>query len=476
MQTNKPMKVDTVIVGAGSAGLSALREVRRYTDNFLMVNDGHLGTTCAAVGCMPSKALIEAAHAFHRRLTFEEFGIQGAEGLRADIPAVLARVRRMRDGFVRGPESVPDKLGDRAVSGRARLLGPGRLEVNGDEIEARAIILAPGSRPVVPGPWRNFGDRILTTDSLFEQDDLPRRIAVVGMGAIGVEMAQALARLGLDVAGFDAAETLAGIDDRQVLEAFRPLIEAEMGLYTGASAELEDAGGTIRVSGAGGVFEADAVLVAIGRRPNIDGLGLDTLGVPLDDKGMPRIDPATLRIGDMQVFLVGDANGYRPLLHEAADEGHIAGRMAAPDASDHGLCRRTALSIVFSSPQMARVGPPLSDLDEDTTVTGKADFSDQPRARMAQTAAGLLRVHAERETGRLLAAEMCVPAAEHLAHLLALAVDRQMTVADLLAMPIYHPVLEEGLRGALRDLAEGVAAVGGSDLSDCKPMGHDALD
>ncbi len=189
MLTNKPMKVDTVIVGAGSAGLSALREVRRYTDDFLVVNDGHWGTTCAAVGCMPSKALIEAAHAFHRRLTFEEFGIQGAEGLRADIPAVLARVRRMRDGFVKGPESVPDKLGDRAVSGRARLLGPGRLEVNGDEIEARAIILAPGSRPVVPGPWRNFGDRILTTDSLFEQDDLPRRIAVVGMGAIGVEMA-----------------------------------------------------------------------------------------------------------------------------------------------------------------------------------------------------------------------------------------------------------------------------------------------
>ncbi|MEX1663246.1 FAD-dependent oxidoreductase [Thioclava sp. 15-R06ZXC-3] len=334
---------------------------------------------CAAVGCMPSKALIEAANAFHRRLTFGEFAIQGAEGLRVDIPAVLARVRRMRDGFVKGPESVPDKLGDRAVSGRARLLGPGWLEVNGDEIEVRAIILAPGSRPVVPGPWRNFGDRILTTDSLFEQDDLPRRIAVVGMGAIGVEMAQALARLGLDVAGFDAAETLAGIDDRQVLEAFRPLIEAEIGLHTGASAELEDAGGTIRVSGAGVVFEADAVLVTIGRRPNIDGLGLDTLGVALDDKGMPRIDPATLRIGDIQVFLAGDANGYRPLLHEAADEGHIAGRMAAPDSSDHGLCRRTALSIVFSSPQVARVGPPLSDLDEGTTATGEADFSDQAR-------------------------------------------------------------------------------------------------
>ncbi|MCM2563630.1 dihydrolipoyl dehydrogenase [Lutimaribacter sp. EGI FJ00015] len=470
------MKVDTVIVGAGSAGLSALREVRRYTKDFLLVNSGHWGTTCAAVGCMPSKALIEAANAFHRRGALEEFGIRGADGLHADIPAVMARVRQMRDSFVRGPESVPDKLGERALSGRARLLGPGRLEVDGKTIEARAIILAPGSRPVVPGPWRDFGDRILTTDSLFEQSNLPRRIAVIGMGAIGVEIAQALSRLGLEVAGFDAVEGLAGIDDAEILAAFRPLIESEVALHLGAPAELEAMGDAIRVTGAGGSFKADAVLAAMGRRPNIDDLGLETLGVPLDDRGMPEIEPATLRIGDLPVFLAGDANGYRPLLHEAADEGHIAGRMAAPDAEDSGLCRRTPLSIVFSAPQVARIGPPLSELNDQDIATGSAEFSNQPRARMAQTGAGILRIHAERQTGRLLAAEMCVPAAEHLVHLLALAVEAKMTVADVLAMPFYHPVLEEGLRSALRDLAKNVAGAGGSDLSDCKAIGHDALD
>ena len=149
----KHMKVDTVIVGAGTAGLSAMREVRRYTEDFLLINDGHWGTTCAAVGCMPSKAVIEAANAFHSRHTFDEFGIEGADTLRADIPAVLARVRKMRDDFVKGPKETPDELGERAISGRARLLGPGRLEVNGNHIEARAIILAPGSSPVMPKPW-----------------------------------------------------------------------------------------------------------------------------------------------------------------------------------------------------------------------------------------------------------------------------------------------------------------------------------
>lgn len=473
---NDPMKVDTVIIGAGSAGLSALREVRRYTDDYLLVNHGHWGTTCAAVGCMPSKALIEAANAFHRRHAFDAFGIRGAEGLRADIPAVLARVRMMRDSFVKGPAAVPETLGKRAISGRARLLGPGRITVNGNQIAARAIILAPGSRPVLPAPWRDFGDRILTTDTLFEQSDLPRRIAVVGMGAIGVELAQALARLGLEVAGFDASGKLAGIDDPMVLATFRPLIAAELALHLGAAARLEDLGKTIRVTGAGGSFDADAVLVAVGRRPNTDDIGLDTLGVPLDDKGMPKVDPHTLRIGTLSVFLAGDANADRPLLHEATDEGHIAGRMAAPDATGGGLCRRTPLAIVFSSPQVARVGPPLSDLDADAIATGAADFSQQPRARMAQTAAGVLRVHAKRDTGQLLAAEMCTPQAEHLAHLLALGIERKMTVADMLAMPFYHPVLEEGLRSALRDLASAVADDGGSDLSDCKPIGHDALD
>ncbi len=470
------MRVDTVIVAAGSAGLSALREVRRYTNDFLLVNDGHWGTTCAAVGCMPSKALIEAANAFHRRHTFDTFGIHGADSLRADIPAVLARVREMRDGFVKGPKAVPEELGKRAIAGRARLLGPGRLEVNGDKIEARAIILAPGSRPVVPEPWRGFGDRILTTDTLFEQADLPRRIAVIGMGAIGVEIAQALARLGLDVAGFDTGDTLAGIDDREVFAAFRPLLQSEFALHLGAPAEVEGNGDTIRVTAVGSSFDADAVLAALGRRPNIGDIGLDTLGVPLDDKGMPDIDPHTLRIGDLPVFLIGDANADRPLLHEAADEGHIAGRMAAPDAAGDGLCRRVPLSIVFCSPQVTRVGPALSELDADAIATGSADFSTQARARMAQTAAGLLRIHAKRDTGQLLAAEMCTPGAEHIAHLLALAIEAQMTVADMLAMPFYHPVLEEGLRSALRDLATAAANDGGSDLSACKPIGHAALD
>ena len=470
------MKVDTIIVGAGTAGLSALREVRRYTDDFLLVNDGHWGTTCAANGCMPSKALIEAANAFHRRHAMDSFGIRGTDTLHADIPAVLAHVRKLRDSFVAGPESVPSTLGDRAISGRARLLSPDCIAVNGDTIKARAIILAPGSQPIVPGDWAEFGDRILTTDSLFEQTDLPRRIAVIGMGAIGVEIAQALARLDITVAGFDAAEGLVGIDDAQVLAAFQPLLAREMTLHLGAPAELEAQNGAIRVSGSGDPFEADAVLAAMGRRTNAGDLGLDMLGVPLDDDGLPELDPTTLRIADLPVFLAGDANASRALQHEAADEGHIAGRNAAPDAREQSHCRRTSLSIVFSSPQVARVGQPLSALQDRRIMSAGADFSRQGRARIKGQAEGVLRVHADLSGGKILGAEMCVPAAEHLAHLLALAIERELTVSEMLAMPFYHPVVEEGLRGVLRQLQKDLPVATGSDLSGCESIGHEALD
>jgi len=468
-------KVEVVIIGSGTAGLSALREVRRETDNFLLINHGTWGTTCASVGCMPSKALIEAANAFHDRHRFDAFGIEGAQGLRADIPAILRRVRRLRDGFVKGPESVRDDLGERAIAGRARILGPDRVAVGNREIVTNSIIIATGSHPVVPKDWQDFGDRILTTDTLFEQMTLPPRIAVIGLGAIGAEMAQALARLGLDVAGFGTSQTLAGLSDPEVAAVFHQLFAKEVACHLGAPATLADMGNGIVVKGGGGSFVADVVLAAMGRHPNIDGLGLETLGVQLDEHGMPPVDPTTMRIADLPVYIAGDANGDLAILHEAADEGHIAGRNAVGDKAD-SYCRRTPLGITFTSPGVARAGQRLADLDAHEVVVGSVDFSRQGRARLAERDAGLLRIYADAKTGCLRGTEMCAPAAEHMVHLLALAIEHEMTAQDVLSMPFYHPVLEEGLRSALRQIARQLPDKGGSDLSNCPEVGFEALD
>ncbi|MDN5925718.1 MAG: dihydrolipoyl dehydrogenase [Hyphomicrobiales bacterium] len=474
-RAQKITHVDVAIVGAGTAGLAALREVRDRTDNFVLINAGPYGTTCARVGCMPSKAVIAAANAFHSRVKLEEFGIRGGERLRADIPAVFRRVRSLRDYFVSGVLKATKDLGARNISGRARLDGPTRLIVGERVIQARQIVLVPGSSPIVPEPWRALGDRILTSDALFDQEDLPSRIGVIGLGPLGAEIAQALARLGLEVHGFDGGEQIAGISDEKVAAAAQSNLAEEFAIHLGAEVELAEADGGVEIKWRGGSVNVDKVIAAIGRRPNVDGLGLKTLGVPLDEKGMPEVDPTTMRIGATPIFLVGDANGDKPLLHEAADEGHIAGLNATSEEPIR-LSRRTRLSVVFCDPGIAAVGQKAKDLDPETTLIGEASFADQGRARIMQENYGLLRLYAARRDGRLLGAEMAVPVAEHIAHLLALAIGQELTVHDLLRMPFYHPTLEEGLRTALRTIARELPPCGLSDLARCGALGIEALE
>lgn len=324
-------KFDVIIIGAGSAGLSALREVRKYTNNFILINDGPWGTTCARVGCMPSKVLIEAANAFHRRLSFEEFGIFGAEHLELDDKRVLQRVRKLRDFFVSSTLKTVNELGERAISGRAKLLSPNEITVNGQQLSACKIIIATGSRPVVPSGWKSLGKRLLTTDTLFEQEEFPKRMAVIGMGPVGLEMAQALSRLGVEVSGFNADTMIGGISDAVINQAATELISNEFKLYLGERADvMTDSANKelIKVRAGATEIEVDSVLAALGRRPNIDDIGLETLGIPLDDQGLPSFNPNTLQLEDLPVYLAGDANQYLPLLHEVADEGHIAGLSA----------------------------------------------------------------------------------------------------------------------------------------------------
>ncbi|MDP1557574.1 MAG: dihydrolipoyl dehydrogenase [Nitrosomonas sp.] len=467
--------LDVIIVGAGSAGLAALREVKKRTQRFVIINDGPWGTVCARVGCMPSKALIEAANAFYRRTTFEEFGICGASHLSVSIPDVLQRVRRLRDDFVASTLKTTEELGERAISGRARLLAPDRLEVNGQELQARNIIIATGSRPIVPSSWRGLEERLLTTDTLFEQETLPARMAVVGMGSIGVEMAQALSRLGIRVAAFSSNQTVAGLTDPQVNAVATELLEREFPMYLGDKADLNAVSEGVQVNAGSTKIVVDCVLAALGRRPNIDNLGLETLGVTLDQRGMPSVNPGTMQVADLPVFMVGDANDQVALLHEAADEGHIAGLNATQSIP---VCfnRRAPLAIVFSDPGIAVVGNHFQPLDSAKIRVGEVRFDRQGRARTGQRNKGIMRLYAEAESGRLLGAEMCAPAGEHMAHLLALAIDRSLTVQDMLRLPFYHPVLEEGLRTALRDLAAQLPAGSESDLATCSAFNSEALD
>ncbi len=424
------------------------------------------------------------------RLRFPEVIVLPVHGRRAVIELLLfstggiAEIRRATDTpavftdelhGISGVLKATEDLGSRNIAAHARLDGPNRLIAGEHVIEAKRIVLAPGSSPIVPEQWRAFGDRIITSDTLFEQKDLPRRIGVVGLGAIGVEIAQALARLGIEVYGFDGADRIAGVSDERIAQVAQDLLAQEFAIHLGAQVELAEADDGIEMRWDGGNVVVDKVIASVGRRPNLKGLGLDTLGVPLDDKGMPEVDSNTMRIGDTTIFLAGDANGQRPLLHEGADDGHIAGLNATSENPIH-LSRRIPLSVVFSDPQIASVGQRAGELNPRTILTGEVSFARQGRARTMQENYGLLRLYAARENGRLLGAEMVAPAAEHMGHLLALAIGQKLTVHDLLRMPFYHPTLEEGLRTALRMIARELPPCSISDLAGCGPIGVEALE
>lgn len=467
-------KLDVIIIGAGSAGLAAVRQVRERTDRFVLINDGPYGTTCARVGCMPSKALIEAANAYHARNKAEAFGIRGSEHLSIDIPAVLQRIRSLRDRFVSGVLKSTDALGERSIAGRARLTGPDEVEVGDKAFRARSIIIATGSRPVVPQAWQALGDRLLTTDTFFDQEALPKKMAVIGLGAIGVEVAQALARLGVEVHAFGKSERISGVSDPIVAETVRKALSEEFSIHTGYEVELSATANGVRVQAGPVDIEVDRVLAAVGRKPNLDDLGLETLGITLDKRGLPPFDRTTMQIANLPVFIAGDGNADASLLHEAADEGYIAG-VNAMATEPSCFQRRTPLAIVFSDPGIAAIGQRFTDLDVDQCLIGSVNFASQGRALTAQRNKGVLRVYAAREDARLIGSEMCAPAAEHMAHLLALAIGRGLTAHDLLAMPFYHPVLEEGLRTALRDIARQ-SEIRRPDLSACVGYQAEALD
>ena len=467
-------KQDVIIIGAGSAGLAAVRQVSKHTDKFLLINDGPYGTTCARVGCMPSKALIEAANAFHARKKAKAFGIRGSEQLEIDIPAVMRRMRELRDRFVTGVLKSTHELGERSLAGHARLLGPNQVQVGDEIFHAQRIILATGSSPVVPGPWKALGNRLLTTDTFFELETLPKRMAVIGLGAIGVEMAQAFARLGIEVHAFGISDQIAGVSDPVVAATLRKSLEQEFSIHTGHEVELSSTIEGVRIQAGSVDLEVDQVLAAIGRIPNLEKLGLDTLGVTLNARGMPPFNRTTMQIEDLPVFIAGDMNADVSLLHEAADEGFIAGMNAV---ADEPTCfqRRTPLAIVFSDPGIATIGQRYAELNPDECLIGSVDFASQGRALTAQRNKGVLRIYAASGDARLLGAEMCAPAAEHLAHLLALAISRNLTAHDLLAMPFYHPVLEEGVRTALRDIAQK-SGEKHQDLATCSNYQAEAFD
>ncbi|MCK9510404.1 MAG: dihydrolipoyl dehydrogenase [Pigmentiphaga sp.] len=455
----KIRQTDVAVIGTGTAGMNAYRAAKAAGKSAIVIESGVYGTTCARVGCMPSKLLIAAAEAAHAVHEAPGFGVHIDGKLRVDGKEVMRRVRSERDRFVGfildAVEAYPE---EDKIQGFARFVSDTVLEVDDHtRIEAKAVVIATGSTPVVFDMFKPLGDRLIVNDDVFYWDDLPRRVAVFGPGVIGLELGQALSRLGVQIRMFGVQGLLGGISDAEVRADALAAFQSEFYLDTDAKVEkLERIGDEVEITfidldGKTVVERFDYVLAATGRRPNVAGLGLEKTRAKLDDRGMPSFNNKTMQIDDLPIFIAGDVNNQVPLLHEASDEGRIAGGNAASYPEVRPGHRRMPVAVVFSDPQIAIIGGGRADLEEGSFVTGAVSFDDQGRSRVMRKNRGRLHVYADRDSGRFLGAEMAGPAAEHIAHLLSWAAQQKLTISQMLDMPFYHPVVEEGLRTALRD-------------------------
>ncbi len=477
------LDVDVAIIGSGTAGMGVYSAARAHTDSVLLLEGGAYGTTCARVGCMPSKLLIAAADAAHQASHADPFGVH-VKDVTIDGAAVMTRVRRERDRFVgfvlESVESIPQT--DRLIA-KVRFQDANTLITElGQLIHARCIVIATGSISVLPPLLNGLKARLLTNESIFELPNLPNSLAVFGPGVLGMELGQAMSRLGVIVKMFGVGGGIAGIHDPEIRNYANQAFNEEF--YLDASAQVKSVtesatGVEVHYLHRDGTWQTEQfgyALAATGRAPDIANLGLECTGLQLNPQGVPLFDRLTQRCGNSSIFIAGDASNEVPLLHEAADQGRIAGDNAGRYPDIRPGLRRTPLAVVFTDPQVASVGLNLKQIDEqfkDRFAVGSVSFEDQGRSRVMLRNKGILKVYAEQPSGLFLGAEMFGPAAEHIAHLLAWGAQKRMTVNEMLEMPFYHPVIEEGVRTALRDLNHKLQA-GSKVVERCMDCGPGA--
>lgn len=446
---------DLIIIGAGTAGLSALQEAKKYTDNILLIHDGPFGTSCARVGCMPSKSLIYAAKLYDSHKKMPDAGIMGSENLIADIPAILQKVRKKRDYFVSHMEKETKKLEEFIINGTARFESPTKIRADGKLFHAKSVIIATGSSPYIPSKYRDFDPHLITSDTLFERQSLPKRMAVVGLGAIGLEMAQAFAMLGIEVTAINKNKKVGVVNDPVINDTILEALAEDMKIWLNTDPQIKQTKEGLMLYTKTQEVTVDAIFMATGRKPNLSKLGLKRLGVDTNGNGVPPFNRYTMQVPGQPIYIAGDATDERAILHESHDEGRRAAYHALH--GDKGnLPRYTQMQIIFTKPVTAIVGDTEHSMRHDRIVTGEVDFKTQGRATLEDENFGRIRLFADEDGGHFRGAEIMAPAAEHLAHFLAQALTQRLTVKQILKTPFYHPTLEEGVRTALEDAANKV--------------------
>lgn len=448
---------DIIIIGAGTAGIAAYKEAIKFTQNILIINAGPWDTTCARVGCMPSKVLIASANRMH--------DIQHAAELALNINTeikttqVMQRVRTLRDAFTSATQQDVDRWpAEHKISGQATFIDLHTVEVNGQHYQAKSFIVAVGSTPTFDQTLKDqLQDRLISSDDIFELEQLPKSLAVIGSGVIALELAQAMHRLAVQVDIFARSRKVGSLTSPHLQSLAQQELSKELNIHFEVLPEsIQRIGQNIKIdfieNNCLKSITVEYLLVATGRRSLLTSLNLKNLNPQYENLKLLDIHPETKQLGHYPIFIVGDAHTSTPVQHEAAHEGRTAVHNCLNYPQIESLKNLTPLSIVFSQPEMAIVGKSAKQLQQEGIefITGFVDYSRQGRATVMAKNQGAVEIYIEKNTQIILGAELFIAEAEHLAHLLAWMIDTHITLDEILTKPFYHPTLEEGLRTALK--------------------------
>ncbi|HEX2048715.1 MAG TPA: FAD-dependent oxidoreductase [Acidimicrobiales bacterium] len=445
-------RYDLVIVGMGSGGMVGAEFAATIGLRVAVVERGRVGGDCLWTGCVPSKALLASAKAAHTMKVADKYGLPSLDPIEIDTSLVWKRIRAIQNEIA-ATDDDPERytaMGVEIISGQARLAGPNTVELVGQDrrLETRVILVCTGSRPLTPEIEGLKEAGFLTSENVFEIERAPRSIVMIGGGPIAIEMAQAFTRLGTRTTVLQKGAAVLPRDEPDLVATLaRKLRDEGVDLRVNVETErVAVTGGRKTVYGAEAgepaKWQADELLVAVGRRPNVEGLGLAEVGVKVGKRGI-EVDER-MRTSVPSIYAAGDVAGRFLFTHSAAYETVRAIR----DAFYPGKGKVTDFVpwCTFTDPELAHAGLTVAEAEKkhgDDVEVWRMDLAHSDRARTDGAAEGAIVVVTAK--GKVVGAHILAPSAGEMIHELAVAINESMKLSELASLIHVYPTLSTGI-------------------------------
>ncbi|MFD2639637.1 dihydrolipoyl dehydrogenase [Piscibacillus salipiscarius] len=450
-----PEEVDTLVVGAGPGGYVAAIRAAQMGQKVTIVDKGNLGGVCLNVGCIPSKALISAGHRYEHAKDSEEMGIV-AENVSVNFDKTQEWKGKIVNKLTGGVESLLKANKVDIVKGEAYFVDQNTVKImdekNSQTYKFNNCIIATGSRTIELKPFP-YSDRVLDSTGAINLKEIPEKLVVIGGGYIGTELGGAYASFGSEVTILEGTKDVLGGFEKGMTQLVKKRLKKKgVELVTEAMAQgVEETDDGVKVTyevkGEEKTIEADYLLVTVGRRPNTDEMGLEDIGLDLDDKGLIKIDKQC-RTNLDNIYAIGDIVEGPQLAHKASYEGKIAAEAISGEKSEIDYLGIPA--VVFSDPELASVGHNEESAKEAgfEVVAKKFPFAANGRALSLNDSDGFVKLVTRKSDGLVIGAQVAGPNASDLIAELGLAVEAGMTAEDLALTIHAHPTLGEAVMEA----------------------------